>query len=269
MSRLFAVPLLFLCMTTSLAADGTSEEHPLLPLMRLAEKRLRWLDVVQDYTCTVAKRERIDGRLQEAQSMLVKLRQAQVRGSQAVAPLSVYLRYLGPSEVEGREVLYVQGANQNKMIVRRGGPRFSYVTVSVAPDSPAAFQDSNHPITEVGFRSMLLQLLAYGREDLQHGECEVKYYTNAKINDRSCTVAQITHPVRRDYFQYHVAQIFIDDQLQLPVRFVVYDWAEQEGGSSPLIEEYTVLNVKLNAGLTDYDFDYRNENYKFSKTFKP
>lgn len=269
MPRPLATLLLLLSMTSSLTAQETPQEHPLLPLLQLAEKRLHALNAVQDYTCTVVKRERINGRLQEAQTMFVKLRQEQVRDGQVVVPLSVYVHYLSPAEVADREVIYVRGANKGNMIVRKGGPRFAHVTVAVAPDSPAAFRDNNHAITEVGFRSMLLELLQLGREDLNHGECEVKYYTGAKINGRVSTVAEIVHPVRREYFQYHKAQIFIDDQLQLPVRFAVYDWAAEEGRSLPLIEEFTVVDIKLNVGLTDQDFDHRNEAYQFSKTFQP
>jgi hypothetical protein len=261
--------LVLLSTTSHLVAQEAPQEHPLLPLLRLTEKRLHALDSVQDYTCTVVKRERIDGRLQEPQTMFIKLRQEQVRGGQVVVPLSVYVRYLAPAEVAGREVIYVQGANKGNMIVRKGGPRFAHVTVAVAPDSPAAFRDNNHAITEVGFRSMLLELLQLGREDLNYGECTVQYYTGAKINGRLATVAEITHPVRRAHFKYHKAQIFIDDQLQLPVRFVVYDWPNQEGGSLPLIEEFTVIDIRLNVGLTDHDFDHRNEAYQFSKTFQP
>lgn len=266
----FLIPLLLLLsIATSATAKENSQEHPLLPLLRLAEKRLHELGAIQDYTCTVVKRERIDGRLQETQTMFLKLRQEQVRDGQVVVPLSVYVRYLAPVEAAGREVIYVQGANKGNMIVRKGGTRFAHVTVAVAPDSPAAFRDNNHAITEVGFRSMLLELLQLGREDLNHGECEVNYYTGAKINGRVATVAEIIHPVRREYFQYHKAQIFIDDQLQLPVRFAVYSWPAQDRGSLPLIEEFTVVDVKLNVGLTDEDFDHRNVAYEFTKTFQP
>lgn len=269
MSRTLATLLLLLSMTASLAAEETPQEHPLLPLLQLTEKRLRGLDAVQDYTCTVVKRERINGRLQEAQTMFVKLRQEQVRDGQVVVPLSVYVRYLAPTEVAGREVIFVKGANKGNMIVRKGGPRFAHVTVAVAPDSPAAFRDNNHAVTEVGFRSMLMELLQLGREDLNYGECEVKYYTGAKINGRVATVAEIVHPVRRSHFQYHKAQVFIDDQLQLPVRFVVYDWPAEDGGNPPLIEEFTVVDIKLNVGLADAEFDHRNPDYHFSKSFRP
>ena len=39
--------------------------------------------------------------------------------------------------------------------------------------------------------------------------------------------------------------------------------AQDRGGSPELIEEYTYLNLKLNNGFTDADFDTHNANYHF------
>jgi hypothetical protein len=83
------------------------------------------------------------------------------------------------------------------------------------------------------------------------------------------TLVEVTHPVRRPYFRYHIARIFIDDELQLPIRFASYDWPDEARGAPRLMEEYTYLNLKLNVGLTDWDFDYRNEDYAFRKDFEP
>jgi len=82
-------------------------------------------------------------------------------------------------------------------------------------------------------------------------------------------MAQVIHPVRRPHFRYHMARIFIDDELQLPIRYASYDWPENPGGQPRMMEEYTYLDLKLNVGLTDRDFDYRNENYNFRKDFEP
>jgi negative regulator of sigma E activity len=114
----------------------------------------------------------------------------------------------------------------------------------------------------------LKRLIEVAREDMQYQECDVKYFTGAKVNGRVCTVVQVTHPVPRPHFRYHVAKIFIDDELQLPIRFATYDWPEKDGGEARLMEEYTYLDLKLNVGLTDWDFDYRNENYNFRKDFE-
>jgi hypothetical protein len=57
--------------------------------------------------------------------------------------------------------------------------------------------------------------------------------------------------------------VFIDDELQVPIRYAAYGWPETEGGKPTLEEEYTYLDVALNVGLTSADFDPSNPAYDF------
>ncbi len=253
-------------------AAELSRDHPLLPVVKVATERLKLLDdQVRDYTCTLVKRERINGVLSDHEYIDVKLRQETVRGGHVVTPFSVYLRFLAPNDVKGREVVYVRGRNNGKMIVRRGGDRFAYVTAALEPTADIALRESHYPITDVGMKNLITRLLDVGQEELQYDgrECEVNYYRGAKIDNRQCTVIEVRHPLQRSQYRYHVARIFIDDEVQLPVRFASYDWPKQQGGPPQLIEEYTYLNVQTNVGLTDLDFDHRNEHYQFRKNFQP
>ncbi|MGO9109387.1 MAG: DUF1571 domain-containing protein, partial [Thermoguttaceae bacterium] len=100
-------------------------------------------------------------------------------------------------------------------------------------------------------------------EDVKYGECEVKYFKGAKINDRVCTCTQVVHPIPRKNFLFNVARIFVDDNLNIPIRYEAYDWPKVAGGAPELIEAYTYLNMKLNVGLTDADFDIHNPAYRF------
>ena len=56
---------------------------------------------------------------------------------------------------------------------------------------------------------------------------------------------------------------FIDKELNIPVRYAAYDWPAAPGEEPPLMEEYVYVNVKLNVGLSDEDFDPANQAYKF------
>ena len=77
-------------------------------------------------------------------------------------------------------------------------------------------------------------------------------------------VLLVMHPVQRPIYEFHRAEIFIDDALNIPLRYAAYHWPEKPGSKElPVLEEYTYLNVKLNVGLTDADFDSENPNYNF------
>ena len=67
----------------------------------------------------------------------------------------------------------------------------------------------------------------------------------------------------RKNFLFNVARIFVNDTMNVPVRYEAYDWPRTAGGPPELIEEYTYLNMKLNVGLTDIDFDIHNPAYGF------
>jgi hypothetical protein len=101
------------------------------------------------------------------------------------------------------------------------------------------------------------------REDLQHGECTVRFYKNAKIGDSVCTRIVVEHPYPRDYFRFHRAVVFIDEATQLPLAYGSYQWPEKPGDKPLLVEEYIHSNVKLNVGLTDDDFSRDNPSYGF------
>ena len=242
------------------------QNHPLGPLLRRAAHAYEAMQLgVRDYTCTIAKRERVDGRLRAMEFVQAKIRHEQKKNGQLVAPFGVYLRFLQPRKVEGREVLFVRGRNQGKMLVKRGGQRLASLTTSLDPRGNLAMREARYPVTEIGIKRLVAKLIDVLQEEIQYPECEVKYYRNAKINGRSCTRVRVIHPLRRSHFRYHMAEVFIDDERQIPLRFVSYDWPQAAGGKPRLLEEYTYFNLKTNVGLRDTDFERRNPDYGFKK----
>jgi len=183
--------------------------------------------------------------------------------------LAVYLRFLGPAEVAGREVLYVEGRNEGMAIVRSGGPRFSYVTTAVEPQGELAMRASRYPLTEIGIKQLLHRLIEEGRNQWGKGDLDDQYFPGAKLNQRHCTAVHLVRKSRLPDVTGYRAEIIIDDELQVIVRYAGYDWPETPGGPPVLLEEYTYLDLRLNVGLTDWDFDHRNESYQFSKTYRP
>ncbi len=253
-------------------AGELSASSPMVSLIREAEHRHQeFADQVADYTCTLVKRERVNGQLLDHEYAEVKLRHRQVRNGQIVVPFSVYLKFLAPAVVQGREVIFVEGRNNGELIARRGGLRFAYMTAAIDPLGSLAMERNRYPITHLGIGNLIKETLVVAKEELQTPaeELQFRQIEGVRMNGRSCRALQFTHPVRRDGYRYHVARVFVDEELDLPVRYAAYDWPEKDGGKPRLLEEYTYLNLKLNAGLTDWDFDHRNESYQFNKGFQP
>lgn len=248
-----------------------ARNHPLVPALRFAETTLRDIRAnVRDYTCRMARRERIDGRLRDHEFIDMKVRHEQLQVDKVTVPFSVYLKYAGPARYKDREVLYVAGQNDGEMLARNGGNgNLKNVTISLRPLSPRAMRFSRYPITDVGFENLAIKLLEVGNDALQHDlerrECSVRTIKGAKIEGRGCWCIQVKFPIRREHSLFHIARIFIDDEQRMPVRFASYSWPQESGQRPILMEEYTYMNVKLNVGLTDRDFSRDNPTYGFHR----
>ena len=106
-------------------------------------------------------------------------------------------------------------------------------------------------------------MIEKGERDRQQGECVVNINRSSKINGRDCTMIEIRHPVEREHFEFHIAKIFIDDQLNVPISYSAYSWPKEEGGKPVLQETYTFTDLEINVGLTDEDFNIKNPSYDF------
>jgi hypothetical protein len=235
------------------ATEAQPNEHPLMPVLRWAEKGVPAIEKLKDYSATLVRRERIRGKLSNFEYTSIKVRHQ---------PFSVYVCFQGPASVKGQEVIYVEGQNQGNLLAHK--TRLP-TTVSLNPDGLIAMADRHYPLTQIGLVNLVHRLVEVGQQDMRYGECEVKYFTQAKVSDRVCTVIQVVHPTPRDHFQFHLARVFVDDELTLPVRYESYDWPSKPGGQPELIEEYTYLDLKLNNGFTDEDFSTANPDYHFRR----
>ncbi len=227
--------------------------HPLEPILRWAQANLPRIEAIQDYTCVLVKRERIDGRLMPYEYLYLKVRHR---------PFSVYIYTLAP--IKGREIIYVEGKNDGRLWAHEAGPRRRIIgTVSLDPQGPRAMKGQKYPLTEVGILNLTRRLIEVGRQELECDQIQARTFAQAKLNGRRCIVLEFRHPEPRPEHRFHIARVFVDREYNLPVRYESYGWPEKEGQDPPLLEEYTYMKLRLNVGLTDEDFDIRNPKYRF------
>lgn len=231
-----------------------AEKHPLAPALRWAKEALPRIEQIDCYTARLIERERIGGRLRHAELLALKVRHR---------PFSVYARYLAPRSMKGEEALYVEGANHGKMWAHGVGFRGLLGTLALEPTDPLAMQGELYPLTEVGILQLARRLLAVAENDVKFGECSMRWIDHAKINDRPCHCIEVVHPRPRKDFFFHIARVFVDDQMNIPVRYERYDWPSVPSGQSPLMEECTYYDIDLNAALLAADFDVHNPAYRF------
>ena len=232
------------------------QEHPLVPALQIAYAAMNNIRAnIKDYSCTMIKRERIDGKLNDQEFMHLRVRHE---------PFSVYMYFLGPERLRGQEAMYVSGKYNGNLLGHAGsGVRKLAGTVQLQPTGVMAMVGQRYPITEIGFFNLTKRLVEVAEQDKMFGECEVKFFKGAKINKRSATCIQVVHPVARKNFKFHKALVFVDDELNIPVRYEAHDWPERAGGPPMLLEEYTYTDIKINNGYNDATFDEGNPEYHF------
>lgn len=244
--------------------DGaTDDTHALDPALRIARDALaRFESTVDDYTGIIIKRERISGSLSGEARMEFKIRTRKREGDKVVRPLQVYLKFIDPWLSRGREVIWSETGNEGKLIAHEGGLK-NVMRVSLAPNDSLAMMGNKYPITEIGMAKLIEKLIEKGERDKKIGPCQVKISDGFEVAGRKCQRIEVSHAQPDPRYDFHIAQIFIDTERQIPLRYAAYLWPDKPDSPPPLEEEYTYTDVRLNVGLKDIDFDPANPAYKY------
>lgn len=236
--------------------------HVLDPTLIVAKDGLEFIQSnVQDYTATLVKQERVGTKLLQTEYATCKIRRAHEKDGKQI-PFSVYLKFLKPRSVAGREVIYVDGQDQGRLIAHEGG-FLNRLTVHLEPTSFLAMQNNRYPITEIGIETLVKRMIEKGERDREYGDCKIDINRNVDFEGSSATMITITHEIMQEPFDFHIAKIYINDETNLPLGYEGYDWPIEAGGEPRLMERYFYRNMKVNVGLTDEDFDPRNKDYEY------
>jgi len=242
----------------SVPSRSTEPAAAMTPIERairtIADCQARY-EEVEDYTCTFYKRERIAGRMTPLHIMDMKAR---------TRPQSIYFKFQQPAQ--GREAIYIAGRHGGKVLAHDVGfNKLLAGTLQLDPTATRAMEDCRHPITQAGIGPLLETLAKRWALELSPQESQLLFRDDMVIGPRRCTMIESTHPQRRHHFLHHKVRVYIDQEFGLPIRFEAYDWPKQPRSEPELTEEYTYMNLKLNVGLRDIDFDVANSAYSFGR----
>jgi hypothetical protein len=227
-------------------------EHPLMPAMRIAQQGLLNIDAnIQDYSAMLYKQERVNGVLLPEEVAYIKVRHQ---------PFGVYMFFLKPHK--GRECLYnhLLDGTKGKLVAMDCGWKRKFGKLELDPEGGLAMKGQKYPIMKLGIRMLTQELVDVATNDAQFGECEVTTRAS-KINGREVTLIEVIHPTPRQNFRFHKAEVFIDNELNVPIRYAAYLWPDKPGDPPPLEESYTYINLKVNNGFSALDFDPANPEY--------
>lgn len=236
--------------------------HPLDRAISMAESALENIRAnVMDYSAIMVKRERINGVLGCPEYMKMKVRCPRKVSGKDV-PFSVYLKTLKPKKSAGREVIWVQGQNDNKLCAHETG-LLGMKRFYLDPTGWVAMQNNRYPIHDAGIENLIIKLIERAEAAKAAGHSVVSYRDNAEIMKRKCSLIELVNEQQHEDDEFYKAHVFVDKELNLPVRYVAFDWPKTPDAKPEVIEEYTYVRVNLNQGFQDVDFSADNPEYKF------
>ncbi|MFM1802480.1 MAG: hypothetical protein RJA81_1832 [Planctomycetota bacterium] len=218
-------------------------------LIAVAQQRMAG---VSDYTCTFVKQERIGSKLLPPQIINMKSR---------TEPHCIYFSF--QTVHKGREAIYFPLKYKNKLVAHEGGwTGYLAGTMHLDPTGRLAMSDNRHPIYEAGLNKLVTRVYENWHNHLQPDH-DISIEHGLSIGNRSVTLVQTLHAKNSSHFQYNKVQIYFDDESGFPIRFVGYDWPSKQGEQPVLVEDYQFRNLKVNVGLTNFDFDPKNPAYAY------
>ncbi|MEW6535457.1 MAG: DUF1571 domain-containing protein [Candidatus Auribacterota bacterium] len=223
------------------ATVSASEVDP-FPILQEAKEKF---DQLNDYTAYFIKQQKIGDKIHDREMMFMKFKK----------PFCIYYKWeIGE---KGKEVIFVEGKNNNKLIGHPGGAIGLFpVSKWLSPNDPLAMKGNKHPITRSGIGNMLGSLievfeLARANNDLQ------TYYMGVEALDGRPTHVVVRRLPKKDIYPSYLTFIYFDLETKLPIRVVSFDWDYK------LIDFYYYKDLKVNQSLTDNDFNPGNSEYRF------
>ncbi len=246
--------------------DTTGASQASIPtLLQLANAMLlNMRDNIHDYRAVLVKRERIQGKLADEARMEIKVRNRPTENQHTTTQLGLaaYLKFHEPQSARGREVIWVENKYENKIIAHESG-FLNLLRVSLDPHGSMAMMGNKYPITEIGLMRLIEKLIEKCNRVDDLSQWKVEIVEDQIVGDRKCRMVQVTQPKSVPGADFYIAQVFIDVDRQVPLRYAAFMWPQSAVEPAQLEEEYTYLDLELNVGLTDEDFDPDNAAYNY------
>jgi len=188
-------------------------------------------DGIRDYTALFLKRERIKG-------VLLPLETIELRFQ---APFKVYMAWREPHA--GRIIVYIEGANDNKILVNPGG-LLRLLRLKLDPTSSLATQNSHNTVREVGLQKTIALLEREYERGTREGQMTLSFQGYEEVADRPAYhLTLVCHADKTAGYYAQRGEIWVDTAYFLPIKLSLYDWDNQP------YAYYEYRSLRLNPGL--------------------
>ncbi|MCG3178121.1 MAG: hypothetical protein BIFFINMI_00444 [Phycisphaerae bacterium] len=201
-----------------------------------------------DYTCTLARQERIAGKLGDRQIIDVKFKEK---------PFSVFMNWrTNPGQAD--RMAYVADGKNIMYLRPTGWPRKLWPSVERSPDAADVRSKSLRSVTEFGFANGLRSLIEVYETAAKRGDLVEASYVGANekgVDGRpTFAIKRILRPSDDEDYPAKTTIVEIDQEWLIPVRIYGTDWRDGEDGQPRIKCDYVYTDIKFNVGLKDEEF---------------
>ena len=201
---------------------------------------------LQGYQLEFKKQERIDGKLQQEEVVIVRYREM---------PYSVYFFWSQPANRDVRSALYVEGENTGSDGKSRIKVYTSFgIKLDKAPDGTEALRYSRYAMNTFGLRQTMQRVLDAWKSAKAENALHVEYLGQQVIQDlggRKCYAFQRSAYARPEESDSSAGLIiYVDCETLFQVGSIVLG----QGGEKDRLGVYWFRNIKLNPTLPPEQF---------------
>lgn len=227
--------------------------------IKMLEEGVRGLRDLSGYTADFTKEEVVGGEATVPQTMRLKLRHE---------PFSIYLRWTEGKP--GQELLYVEGQNDGKMIVRASGLKGILGAIKLDVNGVMAQKEARHPVTDMGLLQLAESVLEYRYREASWTSGYSCTEEAARVDDRPCRLFTMIYDNRDVSPQYRKSEVWIDEEHLIITKIRNYGWSDESVEDAAIdentvLEEYTYTNINFDPRLASLDFSASNENYRLER----
>lgn len=213
---------------------------------RLTTDAVDRFKTVEDYTCRLNKKVRKNGVLHIDRDVSVKYKK----------PRHYYFRW-NSGMARGREVIFVQGKNNDKIVAHPGGI-FKLLTFHLDPEGYLAMKENRHSLKSSGMEKIMALVESNAALAQSKGLDAIRFMGEGRFDGKRIWIVEGLFPERQGFYAHRIRLCFCP-MLNLPLKVSIFD------GSGRLVEDYEFHDLKINVGLSENDFEPHNPQYGFVK----
>jgi len=243
----FLIMMLFIAESAGAASlTGGAGGQPVRPdaLQILLSMRDSYKSV-NSYTAVLVKGEPKAGKNNAEQQIFVKFKK----------PFKVYMKWTG-DRYAGREVLYVQGENNDKLLAKPDGFLGAILKLVRLPSTHRS-DGSKHTVRDVGIGKLVESILDITLKAKESNDLRLVCHGVVVRNGRKAYQIERFLPQEKDCYEYKRVVIYVDAATRLPLEAYAYD------KNGRLSEFCAYKIIKLNPKIADAEFKVDNKEYGF------